>query len=343
MSQPILSQSFKIHGKVLDENEAVLPQVPVLIKHPWGALYKTTSTNEKGEFIFENVSKGGFKISVSFLGYETFEREFTIKDADLPIGVIKLSPSSKLLKEITVKDTKAPGLVTNDTVQYSANSYKVAKDASAEDLIEKMPSVSKENGTIKAHNEDVKQILVDGKPFFGNDPNVSLKNLPAEIIDKVQIFDQQSEQSQFTGVNDGNTVKTINIVTKAGMNNGQFGKVYAGYGNDNKYQTGGNFNYFDGDRRISIIGMSNNINIQNFSVDDILGAMGGGANRMRGGRPGGDMGRDFRGSSGPGDFLVPQSGGVAKTHAIGFNYSDKLGSKLEWNFSYFFNNAGKHV
>lgn len=333
----VYAQSYKIYGTLLDDKELPLPHVLVQIKHPWGAPYKTTLTDEKGAFIFENLGRGGFKLSISFLGFAPYEKEFIVRDSDIPFGLITLQTSSKLLNEITIKDTKAPGMVLNDTVQYSANSYKVAKDASAEDLIEKMPSVTKENGTIKAHNEDVKQILVDGKPFFGNDPNLSLKSLPAEIIDKVQIFDQLSEQSQFTGVNDGNTVKTINIVTKSGMNNGQFGKVYAGYGNDQRYQTGGNFNYFDGDRRISLIGMSNNINIQNFSIDDILGAMGGSGNRPRGGRPGGDMGRDFRGNSGPGDFLVSQSGGVAKTHALGFNYSDRYGSKLEWNLSYFLN------
>ncbi|MBK8449701.1 MAG: hypothetical protein IPL42_06605 [Saprospiraceae bacterium] len=137
-------------------------------------------------------------------------------------------------------------------------------DATADQLVEKMPSINKENGTLKAQGDEVKQILVDGKPFFGNDPNLSLRNLPAELIDKVQIFDQLSEQSQFTGINDGNTVKTINIVTKNGMNNGQFGKLYAGYGVHDKYQIGTNLNFFDGNRRVSLIGMSNNVNIQKF-------------------------------------------------------------------------------
>ena len=155
------------------------------------------------------------------------------------------------------------------------------KDANADELIEKLPTVTVENGTLKAQGENVTQVLVDGKPFFGNDPTAALKNLPAEVIDKIQIFDQQSEQSQFTGFQDGNTTKTINIVTKTGMRNGQFGKVYAGYGYEDKYQAGGNINYFDGDRRISLLGMTNNINVQNFSSDDIVSAMGGGRVRVR--------------------------------------------------------------
>ena len=127
-----------------------------------------------------------------------------------------------------------------------------------------MPTVEIENGSVQAQGEDVRRVLVDGKPFFGNDPTAALKNLPAEVIDKIQIFDQQSDQAQFTGFDDGNESKTINIITKPNMRNGQFGKIFGGYGYKDKYTTGGNVNIFKGDQRISLIGQSNNINIQNF-------------------------------------------------------------------------------
>lgn len=223
-----------------------------------------------------------------------------------------------------------------DTTEFNANAVKVLRDATSEDLVSKLPGVTTENGAIKAQGENVTQVLVDGKPFFGNDPTAALRNLPAEVIDKVQIFDQQSDQAQFTGFQDGNTTKTINIVTKKGMNNGQFGKVYSGYGYQDKYQLGGNINVFDGDRRISFIGMSNNINVQNFSVDDILGVMGvpGGnfrnAMMMMGGRMMGGGGGGRGGGGGGGgsmDFLVRPQGGIATTHALGINYSDKWGKK----------------
>ncbi|MFN0014139.1 MAG: outer membrane beta-barrel protein, partial [Saprospiraceae bacterium] len=136
------------------------------------------------------------------------------------------------------------------------------------------------------------------------------------------------------------TTKTINIVTKADMRSGQFGKMYAGYGYDDKYQGGGNINYFDGDRRISLIGMTNNINVQNFSADDLLGVMGnGGRGGGMGGRGGG--GRQGGGSmgGGGGDFLVRPQGGIAVTTAVGLNYSDKWGDKTDVSASYFFNNS----
>ena len=180
-------------------------------------------------------------------------------------------------------------------------------------------------------------------PFFGNDPSAALKNLPAEVVDKVQVYDAQSDQAQFSGVEDGNTLKTINIVTKPGMRTGQFGKIYTGYGPPDKYQSGGNINVFDGDRRISLIGMSNNINIQNFAFEDILGVLGqtgGRGSRFRG-RPPGGRGRGPGGGGSASDFLVNAQGGIASTTAFGVNYSDQWGDKIEVTGSYFFQSHGQ--
>lgn len=328
-----------LSGRIIDEQGQPLISAHLSVMFPWGDQYLSGQTDLNGSFKFTDIENGGYKLVIKYTGYEPITRDILVNKEHLNLGEMTMSPSSKNLSEIVVKETRSPGLLLNDTIQFSSGSFKLSKDASAEDLIEKMPTISKDNGQIKSHNEDIKQILVDGKPFFGNDPNLSLKNLPAEIIDKVQIFDQQSDQSQFTGINDGNTVKTINIVTKQGLNNGQFGKIYLGYGTEKSYQTGGNLNYFDGDRRISLIGMSNNINIQNFSVDDILSATGGSSGRGRSQGSRGGPRRDFRSGSGPGDFLVPQSGGIATTHAIGLNYTDRFSDKLELNVSYFMNTS----
>ena len=205
-----------------------------------------------------------------------------------------------------------------------------------------MPGIYRNNGRLQVQGENVGKVLVDGKEFFGNDPNAALKNLPAEVISKIQVFDQASDQSQFTGFDDGNTVKTINIITKDGIGNAQFGKLYAGYGTDEKYQIGGNTSFFDGDRRISIIGQSNNINIQNFAAEDLLGVVGseGGGSRRRGRGGGGRGGNRSRGGGiSIIDFLVDQAGGVATTNAFGLNLSDKWGEKFTISGSYFFNNT----
>ena len=340
----LLAQNLNITGKVVDEtNNQALPGAHISLLYPWDEVVKATVTDAAGRFELDNIEKGGYKLKVSFLGYADTEQEVTLSNQSMDIGTIRVAEGAVNLNAIEVKEKLPLAQQNGDTTAYNANAFKTLKDASAEDLIEKMPGVIKNGGRLQVEGENVGKVLVDGREFFGNDPNAALKNLPAEVISKIQVFDQQSDQSQFTGFDDGNTTKTINIITKNGASNAQFGKLYAGYGTDNRYQVGGNTSFFDGDRRISIIGQSNNINIQNFAAEDLLGVVGGGSRRGgRSGRGGGGRG-GRRGGRGGGistsDFLVPQTGGVASTNAFGVNYSDKFGKKFKLSGSYFFNNT----
>ncbi|MFN3394862.1 MAG: TonB-dependent receptor, partial [Candidatus Thermochlorobacter sp.] len=208
-----------------------------------------------------------------------------------------------------------------------------------------------QGGRVQAQGEQVRQVLVDGKPFFGEDPSAVLKNLPAEMIEKIQVFDQQSEQARFSGVEDGNTIKTINIVTKPAYRNGSFGRAYAGYGNRQNYKAGGNLNIFHDEQRISIIGQSNNINEQNFASEDLLGVAS--SSGAGGGRRGGFAGgrgsamMAFGGPPPPGafnnptdNFLVSQQNGLITTHAFGLNYIDEWNKTTDISASYFFNLSG---
>ncbi len=190
------------------------------------------------------------------------------------LGTLSLRPDVTELKGVVVEGRQIRVEQKGDTAQYNAGAFKANPDASAEELVTKMPGISVENGTVRAQGEDVQRVLVDGREFFGDDATLALRNLPAEIIDKVQVFDRQSDQAQFTGFDDGQTQKTINIVTKPGKNSGQFGKIYAGYGTNDRYSAGGNINFFKGQRRITVIGLSNNVNQQNFSSQDLLGITG---------------------------------------------------------------------
>ena len=199
------------------------------------------------------------------------------------------------------------------------------------------------NGEVQAQGEKVQRVLVDGKQFFGEDATLALKNLPAEIVDKIEVFDRQSDQAQLTGFDDGNAQKTINIVTRADRNAGKFGKLFAGYGSDNRYMAGGNLNIFGKEKRISIIGLSNNINQQNFASQDlagVLGSSGGGGGRGGRGGGGGGGGGSWGGGGNGGNFLVGQQNGITNTSAFGLNYTDKWGEKLEVTGSYFFNRSG---
>jgi uncharacterized membrane protein YgcG len=347
------SQGFNVSGQVVDNTDnSVLAGVPVTLAPANDTAQKTgIVTDIDGNFILPNVAAGQYLLTISYLGYEKFTRNVSVIDTDVALGQLKLKTSSTTLKTVNVAGTQIRSQQIGDTTQFNANAYKTNPDANAEDLITKMPGITSDNNGVKVNGETVKQVFVDGKPFFGDDPNAALKNLPAEIIDQIQVFDKMSDQSQFTGFDDGNTSKAINIRTKKGRNQGQFGKIYGGYGygqdpnTENRYQAGGNINFFNGDRRISILAMSNNINQQNFAIEDITGAVGssGGQNRgggFRGGGGGGPRGGgNWQGGGGAGDFLVGQQGGITTTHSAGINYSDKWGKKVNVSGSYFFNSS----
>lgn len=319
-----------------------------------------TISDKTGSFRFENVILDSFMLQVSFVGYENYKQIIGVKDTLLDMGIVSVPKTVKQLGEVVVVSKPAPVQQKQDTIEYNASQFKVNPDANAEDLIKKTPGITVDkSGTVTAQGEQVKKVTVDGRDFFGDDATAALRNLPAEIIDKIQVFDKLSDQAQFTGFDDGNTVKAINIVTKADMRNGQFGRVYAGYGTDDRYQAGGNMSFFKDYRRISFVGLANNINQQNFATQDLLGVTssggrggfggGGGGNfggRQRGGNGGGNNnprgGNNFGFGGGQQNFLVGQQSGISKTNAIGINYSDQWGKKFTVSGSYFFNNSNNN-
>ena len=333
------SQGTSVKGKIADKEQLGLPGAHVVLLLPSGENAKNAFTDADGAFALEGVRPGKYTLKVTFLSYQNLEKEITVERRPLDLGVINLEEEAIALDQVQVTGQAVTGTQRGDTTSFNADAFKVMKDASAEDLVSKMPGVTVENGQVKAQGEDVKQVLVDGKPFFGNDPTAALRNLPAEVIGQIQVFDQRSDQSNFTGFDDGNTSKTLNIVTRGNMRNGQFGKMYAGYGYDDKYRAGGTINFFSGNRRITLIAQSNNINQQNFAAEDLVGALGGGGRGGFGGRGGRGGGGGFGGGGDMGNFLVNEGGGVATTHALGLNYSDKWGKKVEISGSYFFNNS----
>jgi hypothetical protein len=333
----------KITGRLNDAtDQSPLPGASVILLNTSdSSIYQGTSADTEGKFILENVGKGSYILKITFIGYSSQFKNIVMTDAPLDLNIIQLQMSGKTLKDVVIEEKALTAVQKGDTTQYNAGSYKTNPDANAEDLITKMPGVTTQDGKVQAHGEEVKKVLVDGKPFFGDDPNAVLKNLPADVIDKIQVFDQQSDQSKFTGVSDGNTSKTINIITKPGMKNGTFGRAFAGYGSDDVYKAGFNINIFKGDRRISIVSQSNNINEQNFSSEDLAGVIsspGGGGGGMRGGRGGGGGYNpgNYGGNSGN-NFLVNAKNEISTTHAFGLNYSDKWNKKTEISASYFFN------
>ncbi len=349
------SQSTHLKGKVIDADDQS-PLIGAHIKLTNKENNATTSivADKEGRFSFPSISIGkNYNIEVSYVGYEAYTTEILMDAAEKDLGTLSIKQGTAYLKEVRVVGIADRVEQKGDTTIYNADAFKTAPDASAEDLVRKMPGITTENGTVKAQGEDVKRVLIDGKRFFGDDPNMALRNLPSEIVERVQVFDQLSDQAQFTGFDDGESVRTINIITRNRVQNGTFGRVSAGYGTDDKYAVGGNINFFKDDHRWTVLGQTNNVNQQNFSNEDLMGMMSssgpgrGGMGGMGGGRPGGGMGGGMRG--GPpgggmgfgsvGNFMVGAQNGLTTTNSLGVNYSGKPTEKLEVNGSYFFNQS----
>jgi len=354
VSVTVQAQTYSIKGILHDKTEK-LPLAGVTIK----LTIPNDTTNEfnalsgkNGGFEFRGLTNQTYILYFSSVAHESDSLFLTLKDSSKNLGVISLLKKAKLLQEVTITGTTPPVKQKTDTLEYSASAFKVNPDANAEDMVKKMPGVTVDKGTVTAQGEQVRKVTIDGREFFGDDATAALRNLPAQVIDKIQVFDRMSDQAQFTGFDDGNSTKSINIVTRADMRNGQFGRLFAGYGTENRYAAGGNVSFFKGNRRISLVGLANNVNQQNFSTQDLLGVTssqnrGGGGNRGAGGRggPGGRGGGSnprgggggFGGSSD--NFLVGQQNGISKTNSFGINFSDLLTKKIEFSGSYFFNNS----
>lgn len=348
-------QNAEVKGRLVDANDKspLIGANVILINSADSTIRFGVVADTAGVFVFRSVPKDNYRLIASFLGYVTYNQRINLRRVSPDLGTIQLKTDAQLLKDVIVKGVAERVSQKGDTTVYNASAFKTNRDATAQDLLEKMPNITIENGQVKAQGENVQKVTVDGREFFGDDATLALKNLPAEVIDKIQVFDRLSDQAQFTGFDDGQTTKTINVVTRSDRNNGQFGKVYAGYGTDGRYMAGGSTNYFKKDTRISVIGMSNNINQQNFASEDLLGVLGGsgggGPGGGRGNRGGGNRGGggntgggNFGGGNSAGNFLSGQQGGINKTNAIGLNYSDNWGKNWKVSGSYFFNDANNN-
>lgn len=336
--------TYLIKGNIKDETGEGALGANVQIRTNTGEFLKGTSVNEDGTFILTEMSNGSYKVSFKSMGLKDIEKVVTINNADVDLGNLQFESEAKEVKGTTVRAARIAAQQQGDTTNYDAQAFKVNPDATAEDLVRKMPGIDLSSGQVKAQGEKVGKVLVDGKPFFGDDASSTLKNLPAEVISQIQVYDEKSEQTRLTGVDDGETIKAINIVTRIDKREGTFGKLYTGAGLDAQklfyggsavkasdllYNLGGNINSFKGDRRFSVVAQSNNINNQNFSSQDLLGIAGSSGGRGRGGR----------GGSSSDNFMVGNQSGIATTNAIGVNYSNKFGKKIELTASYFFNKS----
>jgi hypothetical protein len=346
-----------IKGKLMDTaSKQPIPDATISVLNATdSSLVTFTLSGRQGTFEVKGLLEGQYLLVISHRAYETIKKPFSIatdkKQNDL--GDVVATRDVKALGEV-VLDASVPIQVKGDTVQFNAGAFKTKPNATVEDLVKKLPGmeVDKE-GNIKAQGEQVQKVIVDGKEFFGNDPKLATKNLTADMVESVQVFDDMSDQAKFTKIDDGSRTKTINIKLKKDRNKGYFARALAGYGSDDRYEANLSFNKFTGPQRISLLFNTNNINKQGFSFSDIISTMGGfsgfgssgGGGMMSGG--GGQMGgggggmQIVRVGGGGGSFggLGTGSTGIIKSLSSGLNFTDEWGTKLKLTGSYFFSNT----
>jgi hypothetical protein len=330
-----------LSGTVTDSTRnGLLSATIVLMEKKDSTLTAFGITEADGHFAIKKITPGDYLLQVSYVGMETHWQpiELPFGKDKIDLGKIILTPASSILDEVEVTADRVPLRMNGDTINYNAAAFKVQPGAPVEDLLKKLPGVEVQaDGTIKAQGETVQNVFVDGKEFFGNDPQVATKNLPAEAVNKVQVYDKKSDMAEFTGIEDGRESKTINLELKEGHKNGYFGNATAGGGTDERYQGRFNLNRFSKNSQFSAIGMANNNNQAGFSFNDYMQFMGGLGSMMGGGGGGGN--RSVRMSFDLGQSGIPLEGGqvdgILTTWAGGLNFNRDFGKKTSLRSSYF--------
>lgn len=340
MSFVLKAQHSSISGEVLDIDTKPLPYATVALLNPGDSTIEHFCiTNPHGKFEISKIPSKEYLLQIAFMGYETLSRKINLPAPDGGnLGTLLLKPLSIEIGAVQVTADRVPLLIKKDTVEYNAAAFKTKPDAVAEDLLKKLPGVEVDrSGNIKAMGENVNRVLVDGKEFFSNDPKVATKNLPAESINKVQVYDKKTDEAELLGIDDSEYNKTINFVLKDDMKSAVFGDVKAGGGVEEFYQGNAKVYRFTDKHQFAMLGMMNNINKPGFSFQDYIDFNGGIQSMMSGG--GGRITIEGDNSL-PVDFGQTITGKLA-SGAGGINYSYEFAKNNRFNISYMGNGSSK--
>jgi hypothetical protein len=323
------AQTGTVKGKLTDSTGQALNNATIsLLQKKDSSFVNYALSDAKGSFEIKNLEAGDYHLFISFTGYETYRCSFfiSLKKRISDIGLVVLMPEYKTLTGVVVTDA-SPVRINGDTISFRAKAFNSKPEATVEDVLKKIPGVQvQKDGTIKAMGEQVQKVYVDGKEFFGNDPKVATKNLTADMVDQIQVFDDMSEQARFTKINDGSRTKSINIKLKKDKRKGDFGRATVGAGSESRYEGSFSLNHFRGNQRISLVGSANNTNKLNYTFTD-YSSQGGSSQFSNGG-----------GATGPGMINASgsSSGGISRPLSLGINFNDSWGPKVDFRGSYFY-------
>jgi len=341
------AQNVVIKGQIIDGDEETLPAATAMLMNSKDSvLVSFVLSNADGFFEFKKVLSGEYYVQLTYLQYDMIRVPIQVDGSKetIDLGRVIMTPEGTRLEDVEITAELIPVMIKGDTIEYNAKAFKTDPNDNVEQLLKQLPGIEvDQDGNIKAQGEDVEKILVDGKEFFGNDPKTASKNLPADAVDKVQVFDKMSDVSEFTGVDDGERIKTINLALKDDRKSGYFGNVAAGYGTKDRFEGKANLNRFGPKTQVSFLGMANNINQQAFGIQDYINFMGGVSNVMsqggfgRGGNSGGGLSPSDLGISRWGNNNGLNNNGIATSGAAGLNFNTDIGKKVEFSSSYFYN------
>ncbi|HEX6170897.1 MAG TPA: TonB-dependent receptor [Chitinophagaceae bacterium] len=323
------AQTGLVKGKLTDTTGQLLHNATIsVLQKKDSSFISYTMSDGKGSFEIKNLSLGDYQLFISFTGYEVYKGSFSIttNKRNLDFGLVILWPEYKTLSTVVV--TESPVRMNGDTISFKANAFNSKPDATVEDVLKKIPGMQvQKDGTIKAMGEQVQKVYVDGKEFFGNDPKIATKNLTADMVDQIQVFDDMSEQARFTKIDDGSRTKSINIKLKKNKRKGDFGRATVGVGSESRYEGNFSLNHFRGDQRISLVGSANNTNKLSYTFTD-FSSQGGSSQFSNGGG----------GATGPGMINASggSSGGISRPLSLGINFNDTWGPKIDFRGSYFY-------
>lgn len=340
LAAPVFAQ-LNLQGTVVDEEASPLAYVSAALLNPADSTLDYFGiSNAGGAFEIRNVLPGRYLLQLACIGYRTrFIPLEVAANSEKDLGMLMMSALPVILDSVLVQSERIPLQFKGDTAEYNAAAFKTQPDATVEDLLKKFPGVQVDQaGNIKAQGESVRQVLVDGKEFFSSDPTVATKNLPADAVRKVQVFDKQSEEADFTGIDDGSRSKTINLLLKDDKKSAWLGNVTAGAGTSSHYQAAAKLYRFTKADQFAALGMLNNINQFGFSFHDYIDFNGGIGSMMNGG----DMRIDAGDDALPINFGQPVNGLVA-SGAAGLNFTHEAIPGNRINVSYLGNGYDKHL
>ena len=341
-SLALSAQKYSITGIVIDSaGKPMEGSAVVLLNSADSSMVGFSRSKADGVFLIRNVPTGtAYTLRATFIGHDTYLQDISkdFKNDKMDVGGIHMTPLSKMLDAALITGARAPITFKGDTTEFNAASFKTQPNATAEELLKKLPGVEVDkDGNVKAQGESVTKIFVNGKKFFSNDPKIATQNLPAGAIDKVQVYDKKSDQAEFSGVDDGEREKVINFQLKDSHSQGTFGNITAGVGENERFNGKGALNRFSRNQQLSVLGMGNNINKQGFSMEDYMGYTGA-AQRMAGG---GRVTMEVNGNDNAVPLDFGRNPGFNTTWAGGLNFNKTFNPKTELNTSYFYNNSNK--